>query len=179
MVAENNMDAMAWLRKHLADDSDLMREMVATFVRALMSAEADALCGAGYRERSPERVNARNGCRSRDFDTRVGSMELEIPKLRERRSHHRRRGGPITGARTAPCRWRNSPQGGPMQLAGDTTLDYFSNENSIRTIALTPATVDLIRQQRTRLAEPALAAGTKLVPDACVFPLSTMELEKF
>jgi putative transposase len=50
---------------------------------ALMSADADAVCGAGYGERSPERVNRRNGYRERDWDTRVGSIELAVPKLRE------------------------------------------------------------------------------------------------
>ena len=49
----------------------------------LMSAEADALCGAGYRERSPERTNTRNGYRERAWDTRVGTIEVAIPKLRE------------------------------------------------------------------------------------------------
>ena len=49
----------------------------------LMGAEADALCGAAYGERSPERVNRRNGYRERDWDTRVGSIELAVPKLRE------------------------------------------------------------------------------------------------
>src|SRR5439155_17840413 len=44
--------------------------------------EADALCGAAYGERSPERVNTRNGYRSRRFDTRAGTIELGIPKLR-------------------------------------------------------------------------------------------------
>jgi hypothetical protein len=42
----------------------------------------DALCGAGYGERSPERVNRRNGYREREWDTRVGSIELAVPKLR-------------------------------------------------------------------------------------------------
>src|SRR5204862_857167 len=50
---------------------------------ALMGVEADALCGAAYGERSPERVNRRNGYRERDWDTRVGSIELAVPKLRE------------------------------------------------------------------------------------------------
>ncbi|GEM_PF-1702618 len=77
------MDALAWLRKHLESaDVDLLREMVQSFAEVLMAAEADALCGAGYRERSVEQVNSRNGYRLRDFDTRVGSMELAIPKLR-------------------------------------------------------------------------------------------------
>ena len=49
---------------------------------ALMSAEADALCGAGYGERSQGRVNSRNGYRQRELDTRAGTVELAIPKLR-------------------------------------------------------------------------------------------------
>jgi len=47
-----------------------------------MSAEAAAACGAEYGTRSPDRTNSRNGYRDRDFDTRVGTMELAIPKLR-------------------------------------------------------------------------------------------------
>ena len=57
--------------------------MVATFAEALMSAEADAVCGAGYGERSQERVNTRNGYRRREWDTRAGSIDLAIPKLRQ------------------------------------------------------------------------------------------------
>ena len=59
-MAENNMDLLAWLRKQLAEaEPDLLREMVRTFAESLMGAEADALCGAGFRERSGERVNRR------------------------------------------------------------------------------------------------------------------------
>jgi transposase-like protein len=77
------MDALEWLRKHLDEDgSDVLREMVKTFAEMLMSAEADAACGAVYGERSPARVTKRNGYRSRDFDTRAGTIELAIPKLR-------------------------------------------------------------------------------------------------
>jgi putative transposase len=82
-VASYNMDALEWLRKHLeADGSDLLREMIKTFAETLMGAEADSLCGAGYGERSAERVTKRNGYRSRGFDTRAGTIELAIPKLR-------------------------------------------------------------------------------------------------
>ena len=56
--------------------------MVGSFVHMLMSAEADTLCGAGYGERSEARINRRNGYREREFDTRVGTMGLAIPKLR-------------------------------------------------------------------------------------------------
>jgi transposase-like protein len=82
-MAASSMDALAWLRKQLEEaEPDLLREMVSTFAHELMNAEADAICGAAYGERSPDRVNRRNGTRTRDFDTRVGTMELAIPKLR-------------------------------------------------------------------------------------------------
>jgi putative transposase len=82
-VVEPTMDPVVWLRKHLEQaDTDLLREMVRTFVQTLMSAEADAICGAPYGERSDERTNRRNGYRERDFDTRAGTMALQVPKLR-------------------------------------------------------------------------------------------------
>jgi transposase-like protein len=56
--------------------------MVQDFAEALMGAEADALCGAGYGERTPERLNRRNGYREREWDTRVGTIELAVPMLR-------------------------------------------------------------------------------------------------
>jgi transposase-like protein len=77
------MELSNWLRKQLEEASpDLLRVMVQDLAEALMGAEADALCGAGYGERSAERVNRRNGYRERDWDTRVGSIELAVPKLR-------------------------------------------------------------------------------------------------
>jgi putative transposase len=82
-VANNNMDALEWLRKQLdGDENDLLREMVREFAQRLMAAEVDAVVGAGWGEQSPERINQRNGYRQRPFDTRVGSIELAIPKLR-------------------------------------------------------------------------------------------------
>jgi putative transposase len=78
------MDVTGWLRKQLEEaHPDLLRVMVKDFAEALMSADADAVCGAEYGERSPERVNRRNGYRERDWDTRVGSIELALPRLRE------------------------------------------------------------------------------------------------
>jgi transposase-like protein len=78
------MNPLAWLRKHLDDEggNDIVREMLKAFAEQLMSAEADALCGAAYGERSDERTNRRNGYRPRSFDTRAGTIELAIPKLR-------------------------------------------------------------------------------------------------
>jgi transposase-like protein len=78
------LDALEWLRKHLEQDTpDLVRDMLAAFIERLMGAEADAICGAGYGERSPDRLNSRNGYRHRDFDTRAGTIDLAVPKLRE------------------------------------------------------------------------------------------------
>jgi putative transposase len=82
-VVNTNMDALEWLRNQLdGDGDDLLREMVREFAQRLMAAEIDALVGAGWGEISPDRVNQRNGYRPRPFDTRVGSIELAIPKLR-------------------------------------------------------------------------------------------------
>jgi len=83
-VVESTMNAHAWLCKQLEQaHPDLLRAMVKEFAEALMSADADSVCGAGYGERSPERVNRRNGYREREWDTRVGTIELSVPKLRE------------------------------------------------------------------------------------------------
>lgn len=83
MIDNNNMDALAWLRKQLDDDgNDLLAEIVREFAQRLMAAEVDALTGAGWGEQSPDRVNHRNGYRARPFDTRVGTIDLAIPKLR-------------------------------------------------------------------------------------------------
>jgi putative transposase len=61
---------------------DLLREMIKGFAQRMMDAEAEALCGAACGEVSPERVNSRNGYRRREWDTRAGTIELAIPKLR-------------------------------------------------------------------------------------------------
>ena len=61
---------------------DLLRAMVQAFAEALMGAEADGLCGAPYGQPSAERVNYRNGYRQRRWDTRAGTIDLAIPKLR-------------------------------------------------------------------------------------------------
>ena len=83
-MIDTRMDALEWLRKQLeTGENDLLREMVRSFAEGLMGAEADVVCGAGYGERSPERMNRRNGYRTRRWDTRVGSIDLKIPKLRE------------------------------------------------------------------------------------------------
>ena len=82
MTATPSIDLSGWLSEQLGQASpDLLRQMITTFVQALMGAEADAVCGAEYGVRSEERINTRNGYRHRDWDTRAGTVELAIPKL--------------------------------------------------------------------------------------------------
>jgi len=82
-VDPNSIDPAQLIGEHLERaEPDLLRELLRMFVQALMSAEADAACGAEYGTRSPDRTNSRNGYRDREFDTRVGTMELAIPRLR-------------------------------------------------------------------------------------------------
>ncbi len=83
MAAGSGIDVTGWLEEQLGQASaDLLRSMVQTFAEALMGAEADAVCGAGYGERSEERADSRNRYRHREWDTRAGSTGLAIPKLR-------------------------------------------------------------------------------------------------
>jgi transposase-like protein len=83
-VVKDRIDALEDFRKQLEGaDVDLLREMVKIFAEQLMGADADALCGADYGERSPERTNRRNGYRERPWDTRAGTISLAVPKLRE------------------------------------------------------------------------------------------------
>jgi putative transposase len=63
-------------------DTDVLRQMIQFIAQRLMDLDVEALCGAGYDVKSRERINSRNGYRDRLWDTRAGSMELKIPKLR-------------------------------------------------------------------------------------------------
>ena len=84
MTDAHFIDPQQFLSAQLAEASpDLLRSMLSTFIQALMGAEADTACNAGYGQRSPERVNSRNGYRHRDFDTRAGTIDVAVPKLRQ------------------------------------------------------------------------------------------------
>jgi putative transposase len=84
MAVGPSIDLSGWLDEQLELASpDLLRNMVKTFAEALMGAEADAICGAAYGERSLERTTKRNGYRERGWDTRVGTIELAIPRVRQ------------------------------------------------------------------------------------------------
>jgi putative transposase len=82
-VVVSKMELYELLRKADGADIDLLREGVRTLAQALMEVEVAGQIGAEHRQRTPERVTHRNGYRPRDWDTRVGTVELEIPKLRQ------------------------------------------------------------------------------------------------
>ena len=83
-MVDTTMDGLEWVRKQVEQaDTDLLREMVKLFCERVMGEEVDAICGASYGERSDERTNRRNGYRSRPWDTRTGTIDLAVPKLRE------------------------------------------------------------------------------------------------
>jgi putative transposase len=64
-------------------DVDVLRQMVQFMAQRLMELDVETRCGAGYDEKTPERLNSRNGYRERLWETRAGSVELRIPKLRQ------------------------------------------------------------------------------------------------
>jgi transposase-like protein len=78
-------DDMMSLRTLLekSSDADLLREMIGFTAQRLMELEVTGLAGAELGERSAARVNHRNGYRDRDWETRAGTVELRIPKLRQ------------------------------------------------------------------------------------------------
>jgi len=83
-MVEVTMNGLEEMRKLIEDgDADLLRTMVKRMAEALMDAEVDALCGASRGTRNPERVNRRNGYRERTWDTRSGTIDLALPRLRE------------------------------------------------------------------------------------------------
>ena len=62
---------------------DFLCSLLSAALHAVMDSDVDAICGAAYRERAETRVNSRNGVRERDLETRVGTVNLAIPKLRK------------------------------------------------------------------------------------------------
>jgi putative transposase len=80
-MTEDRLPLAELLQK--AGEGDFLRSVAEAVLQLLMEADAEGLIGAGRHERSPERLNYRNGYRDRTFDTRLGSLQLRIPKLRQ------------------------------------------------------------------------------------------------
>jgi transposase-like protein len=84
-------------------DIDVLRQMVQFMAQRLMELDVEARCGAGYDQKSAERINSRNGYRDRLWETRAGSVELRIPKL------HQGSTSPSSWSQGAPPRRRSPP----------------------------------------------------------------------
>ena len=84
MTAPHIVDPATVLGEALSDASpDLMRHLLQTMINALLSADADAVVGAEWGQPSPDRLTHRNGYRHRVLDTRAGTIDVAIPKLRQ------------------------------------------------------------------------------------------------
>jgi putative transposase len=80
-MTEDRLPLAELLQK--AGDGDFLRAVAEAVLQLLMEADVEGLIGAGRHERSPERLNYRNGFRDRALDTRLGTLQLRVPKLRQ------------------------------------------------------------------------------------------------
>jgi transposase-like protein len=80
-MTDEMMNLRALIEK--SPDADLLREMIGFAAQRLMAPEVEGLTGAAYGEKAPERLAQRNGYRDRTWETRAGTVELRIPKLRK------------------------------------------------------------------------------------------------
>jgi putative transposase len=80
-MTEDRLPLAEFLQK--AGEGDFLRSVAEAVLQLLMEADAEGLIGVGRHERSPERLNYRNGYRDRTLDTRIGTLQLRIPKLRQ------------------------------------------------------------------------------------------------
>src|ERR1044071_1192405 len=80
-MTDEMMNLRALLEK--TPDADLLREMIGFAAQRLMELEVEGLTGVGYGAKSPERLAQRNGYRDRTWETRAGTAEMRIPKLRK------------------------------------------------------------------------------------------------
>jgi putative transposase len=103
---------------------DVLREMIKGFAQRMMDADAEVRCNAGYGEVTPDRVNSRNGYRLREWDTRAGTIELAIPKLRqgtyypEFPEHRRHAGRALASVVATSRRWVGGDHGCRQRVRG-------------------------------------------------------------
>jgi putative transposase len=82
-TSPHHIDPSTYLDDLLTQASpDLMRQMLQSLINQILSTQADQICGADYATTSQARTNTRNGHRHRDLDTRVGTVDVAVPKLR-------------------------------------------------------------------------------------------------
>jgi putative transposase len=83
-MAEKTIHPLRWLSNQIEQlDTDLLRQMLKAITEFLMGLEADQRCGAEFGQKSQDRANYRNGYRQRRWDTRVGTIGLQLPRLRK------------------------------------------------------------------------------------------------
>ena len=80
-MTEDRLPLAELLQK--AGEGDFLRAVAEAVLQLLMEADVEGLIGAGRHERSPDRLNWRNGYRERALDTRLGTLQLRVPKLRQ------------------------------------------------------------------------------------------------
>ena len=80
-MTEDRMALIEAIQK--ADDGNFLRALAETVLQIIMDVDVEALIGAGRHERSADRLTYRNGYRERTLETRLGSLSLRIPKLRQ------------------------------------------------------------------------------------------------
>jgi putative transposase len=83
-MTNRNVELMQLVGKALeSEHGDVLRELLSDVIRQALDADVNALCNAEYGERSVDRSNSRNGYRSRPLETRLGSIDVEIPRVRK------------------------------------------------------------------------------------------------
>ena len=100
-MTEDRMPLSELLQK--AGDGDFLRAVAESVLQILMETDVEGVIGAGRHERSAERLNWRNGYRERTLDTRLGSLNLKIPKLRQGSYFPPLPGGPQDHGEGARC----------------------------------------------------------------------------